>query len=75
MRSRSDGYVTSDGHLSEPDAEFDEDGFPIIEDGPDLGDEGGYVPIDGLTEPLDAYADLLGGPIAKRRRLEGGGVA
>ena len=52
-----------------------ENGFPIIEDGPDLGDEGGYVPIDGLTEPLDAYADLLGGPTAKRRRLEGGGVA
>ena len=55
--------------------EFDEDGFPIIEDEPDLGDEGAYVPTDGLIEPLDAYADLFGGSTAKRRRLEGGGVA
>ena len=39
---------------------------PIIEDGPDLGDEGGYVPTDGQTEPLDAYADLFGD--AKRRK-------
>ena len=68
MRSRSDGYVSSDGHLSEPDTEIDEDGFPIIEDGPDLGDEGGYVPTDGLTEPLDAFADLFGEPTAKRHK-------
>ena len=67
--------LRSDGHLSDPETEFDEDGFPIIEDEPDLGDEGGYVPTDGLTEPLDAYADLLGGSTAKRRRLVGGGVA
>ena len=67
LRSRSDGYLSSGGHLSEPDTEFDEDGFPIIEDGADLGDEGGYVPTDGVTEPLDAYADLRGEPTAKRR--------
>ena len=66
LRSRSDGYVSSDGHLSEPDTEIDEDGFPIIEDGPDLGDDGGHVPTYGLTEPLDAYADLCGD--AKRRK-------
>ena len=60
LRSRSDGYLSSGGHLSEPDTEFDEDGFPIIEDGPDLGDEGGYTPPDASIEPLDAYADLLG---------------
>ena len=57
--------LRSDGHLSDPETEHDEDDFPIIEDGPDLGDEGGYVPIDGLTEPLDAYADLVE---AKRRK-------
>ena len=71
--------LRSDGHLSDSETDLDEDGFPIIEDEPDLGDEGGYVPIDGLTEPLDAYADLfgvpqdayadvVGGPTAKRRR-------
>ena len=46
--------------------DLDEDGFPIIEDEQDLGDEGGYVPTDGLIEPLDAYADLCGD--AKRRK-------
>ena len=46
--------------------ELDENGFPIIEDGADLGDEGAYVPTDGLIEPLDAYADLSGD--AKRRK-------
>jgi hypothetical protein len=66
LRSRSDGYVSADGHLLESDMEFDEDGFPIIEDVPDLGDEGGYVPTDGLIEPLDAYADLFGD--VKRRK-------
>ena len=66
LRSRSDGYVLSDGHLSEPGTEFDEGGFPIIEDGPDLGDEGGYVPTDDHPEPLDAYADIVS--LAKRRK-------
>ena len=28
--------------------------------------KGGYVPTDGLIEPLDAYADLFGD--AKRRK-------
>ena len=42
------------------------DGFPIIEDEQDLGDEGAYVPTDGLIEPLDAYADLFGD--VKRRK-------
>ena len=46
--------------------DLDEDGFPIIEDEQDLGDEGGYVPTDGLIEPLDAYADLFGD--VKRRK-------
>ena len=66
LRSRSDGYVLSDGHLSEPGTEFDEDGFHIIEDGPDLGDEGGYVPTDDQPEPLHAYADIVS--LAKRRK-------
>ena len=56
----------SDGHLSESEMDLDDDGFPIIEDEPDLGDEGGYVPTDGLIEPMDAYADLCGD--AKRRK-------
>ena len=58
--------LRSDGHLSESEMELDEDGFPIIEDEPDLGDEGAYVPTDGLIEPLDAYADLFGD--VKRRK-------
>ena len=32
--------VRSDGHLSESEMDFDEDGFPVIEDEQDLGDEG-----------------------------------
>ena len=58
--------LRSDGHLSESEMDIDEDGFPIIEDEQDLGDEGGYVPTDGLIEPMDAYADLCGD--AKRRK-------
>ena len=46
--------------------DLDENGFPIIEDGPDLGDEGGYVPTDEQPEPLDAYADIVS--LAKRRK-------
>ncbi len=46
--------------------DFDEYGFPVIEDEEDLGDEEGFVPTDGLIEPLDAYADLFGD--AKRRK-------
>ena len=57
--------LRSDGHLSDSDTDLDEDGFPTIEDVPDLGDEGGYVPTYDQTEPLDAYADLLE---AKRRK-------
>ena len=68
LRSRSEGYLSSDGNLSELDTEFDDDGYPIIEDGPDLGDEGGYVPTHGLTEPLNAYADLVSDRMAKRRK-------
>ena len=71
LRSRSEGYASSDGHLSEPDTEIDEDGFPITENGPYLGDDGGYVPTYGLTEPLDAYADLFGEPTAKRHKATG----
>jgi len=58
--------LRSDAHLSESEMDIDEDGFPIIEDEQDLGDEGGYVPTDGLIEPMDAYADLCGD--AKRRK-------
>ena len=60
--------MRSDGHLSDSETDLDEDGFPIIEDEPYRGDEGGYVPTDGHTEPLDAYADLFGGPMAKHRK-------
>ena len=60
--------MRSDGELSDSDTDLDEDGFPIIEDIPDLGDEGGFVPTDGETEPFDCYADLFGGPMAKHRK-------
>ena len=58
--------LRSDGHLSDSETGLDEDGFPIIEEEQDLGDEGGFVPTDGLIEPLDAYADLFGD--VKRRK-------
>ena len=60
--------LRSDGHLSETEMEPDEDGFPIIEDEQDLGEEGGYVPTDGLIEPLDAYADF--GDVRRRKTAE-----
>ena len=58
--------LRSDGELSESGTDYDEDGFPIIEETPDLGDEGGFVATDGQSEPLDAYADLSAESIAKR---------
>ena len=79
MRSRSEGYVSSDGHLSELDVNdddlpsdedgfpIDEDGFPIIEDLAIVGD--GDFTFEGEPEPLDAYADLTGGRAAKRRKV------
>ena len=58
--------MRSDGHLSDSVMDFDEDGFPVIEDEEDPDDEGGFVPTDGLIEPLDAYADLSRESVAKR---------
>jgi len=67
--------LRSDGHLqpsSDGDDEFDSDGdFRTIEDDYSKVVQGDFSST-GDTEPLDAYADLVG---AKRRRLEGGGVA
>ena len=79
MRSRSEGCVSSDGHLSEPDGNEDglpigEDGFPIDEDGvpiiedPAIVEDGDWT-REGEPEPLDAYADLTGGRAAKRRKV------
>ena len=64
--SNSDGStLRSDGHVSDPDmTDIDEDGNPIVEDGPGLGDEGGYVSVGGV-EPDCAYSFDF--PAAKRR--------
>ena len=86
LRSRSDGYVSSDGHLSEPDTEIDEDGFPNIEDGPDLGhlseleiDEDGFPIIEdgpdlgdeGGYVPTDGHTE----PLDRYADLFGGPIA
>ena len=79
MRSRSEGYVSSDDHMSQPAYNedgfaidengypIDEDGFHIIEDLAIVGD--GDFTFEGEPEPLDTYADLTGGRVAKRRKV------
>ena len=65
LQSRSDGYLSSDGQLSDHETDLDEDGFPIVEEGPRLGDEGGSVSV-GPDEPDWAYGDIF--PAAKRHK-------
>ena len=66
---RSDGHLSqqSDGELSASETDLDEDGFPIVEDPPILG-EGDFT-LDGQLEPLDDYEDLFEGQATKRRKV------
>ena len=67
LRSRSDGYISSDGQLSDPETDLDEENFPIVEDPPIVG-EGDFT-LDGQLEPLDDYEDLFEGQATKRRKV------
>ena len=66
LRSRSEGYLESDGQISDPETDLDEDDFPIVEDPPIVGD--GDFTLEGPPEPVDAYKDLFEGQHAAKRR-------